>query len=390
MPSLQAFLSSARRECRYLLGSPSDLALATWIPCLLLLLMAWLFSGGLPRELPIAVVDLDRSATSRQLVRQLEASPGLKVSEQARSLSQALVLARELKIYAVVHIPVGTEAAIQRGGSGTVFSYYNASYQVAGQAAARDIDSAVQALAVELTATEVGLIRAPGALRAAPVAVQLSVLFNPSRSYEHFLLGLIFPAILHLAMCVAMVGAFGRELRDATVRPWLREAHDRLLPALLGKMTPYFVLFSLYGVASLLWLVLIRGTAMAADEMALLVLGQALMYLAYAALALLFVALTRNMVTALSVAGLYAGTSMAFSGATFPLQGAPWFTRVWSELLPYTAYLKLQGQQLEMGSALTVSLWPLATLLLFVLLAGVVGAVLYGRASRDPSAWGLR
>ncbi|HNP34329.1 MAG TPA: ABC transporter permease, partial [Woeseiaceae bacterium] len=121
-----------------------------------------------------------------------------------------------------------------------------------------------------------------------------------------------------------------------------------------------------------------------------LMLGQALMYLAYAAIALLFVAFTRNMASALSLAGLYAGTSLAFSGATFPLQGAPWFTRFWSELLPFTAYLKLQAQQLDMGSSLAVSVWPLSVLLLFVLIPGVGGVVLLGRASRDPAAWGRR
>ena len=124
---MQALLASARREYRFLRGSAWDLALATWIPCLLLIGMAWLFSAGVPRELPIAVVDLDRSATSRELVRQLQASPGLTVSEQPAALEQAFSLARGLKVYAVVLVPAGTGRDIQRGGSGTVFSYFNAS-----------------------------------------------------------------------------------------------------------------------------------------------------------------------------------------------------------------------------------------------------------------------
>lgn len=386
---MQALLASARRECRFLLGSPWDLALATWIPCLLLILMAWLFSSGVPRELPIAVVDLDRSAISRDVVRHLQASPGLTVSEQPVSLQSAFSLARALKVYGVVYIPAGTGHDIQRSGNASLFSYFNASYQVAGQAVARDIDAAVQAVSARLAVAEVALSRGPGSVRAAPVAVQSTVLFNPSRSYEHFLLGLLFPAILHMAMCVAMVGAFGRELRDATIQDWLRDSHNRLLPAVIGKITPYFLLFTVYGAAGLLWLLVMNGTGVAGG-LTWLILGQALMYLGYAAIALLFVAITRNMVSALSMAGLYAGTSLAFSGATFPLQGAPWFTRLWSDLLPYTAYLKLQAQQLDMGSALTVSLWPMGTLLLFVLVAGAGGVVLLRRASRDPSAWGRR
>ncbi|HNP65844.1 MAG TPA: ABC transporter permease [Woeseiaceae bacterium] len=384
---MQALLASARRECRFLRDSPWDLALATWIPCLLMIVLAWMFSSGVPRELPVAVVDLDHSTISRDLVRHLQASPGLIVAEQPASLQQAFSLARALDVYAVVHIPAGTRREIQRSGSATVFSYFNASYQVAGQAAARDIGSALQAASVRLAVSETALSRGPASVRAAPIAVQSSVLFNSASSYEHFLLGLLLPSVLHLALCVAMVGAFGRELRDATIRDWLHECHKRLLPAVLGKTAPYFLLFTLYGGASLVWLAAIRGGGVAGG-MVWLMLGQALMYLAYAAIALLFVAVTRNMASALSMAGLYAGTSLAFSGATFPLQGAPWFSRLWSELLPFTAYLKLQAQQLDIGSPLSVSAWPLAILSLFTLIAGTVGIVLMARATRDPVAWG--
>jgi ABC-2 type transport system permease protein len=52
---------------------------------------------------------------------------------------------------------------------------------------------------------------------------------------------------------------------------------------------------------------------------------------------------------------------------------APLFTRVWNLLLPLTAYVKLQTQQQFVGAPWSVSLWPLATLLLMVLVAGGIG-----------------
>ena len=42
------------------------------------------------------------------------------------------------------------------------------------------------------------------------------------------------------------------------------------------------------------------------------------------------------------------------------------------------------------GANLHVSLWPLGRLLAFVLLPGIVGYVLFGRAARDPRQWGRR
>jgi len=93
--------------------------------------------------------------------------------------------------------------------------------------------------------------------------------------------------------------------------------------------------------------------------------------------------------TALSLASLYAGTSIGFTGVTFPIDDASLFVRAWSAMLPFTAYVRLQSQQVY-GSRWTYAMAPVATLALFVVVPGMLGLVLYGRAARDPAAWGQR
>lgn len=384
----QAFVRSAVRECMRLRADPWDLAMATWIPLLALALFAWMFGAGVPRALPVAVVDHDNSAMSRQLVRMIDAAPGLQVAARPADMQQAWAAVRAAEVYAVVHVPEGSGREILRGGSAVVFAYYNASHQTAGQAAERGIGDAVQAAGGRFVRADVARIRGPDAVRAPPLRVQATVLANAARSYEQFLLGLLFPALLYLAACLAMVSALGRELRDGTAGEWLQSCGDRLLPAVAGKLAPYLLLFTVHGTGSLVWLAAIRGGV--AGSAALLLAAQAGLYLASAGIALLLVGATRNLGVALSVTGLYAGTALAFSGATFPMQGAPLFAQAWSRLLPLTAYLKLQVQQLELGADWTASLPTVGGLLLFMLVAGGIGLVLYGRGARDPAAWGQR
>lgn len=384
----QAFVRSAVRECMRLRADPWDLAMATWIPLLALALFAWMFGAGVPRALPVAVVDHDNSAMSRELVRMIDAAPGLQVAARPADMQQAWAAVRAAEVYAVVHVPEGSGREILRGGSAVVFAYYNASHQTAGQAAERGIGDAVQAAGGRFVRADVARIRGPDAVRAPPLRVQATVLANAARSYEQFLLGLLFPALLYLAACLAMVSALGRELRDGTAGEWLQSCGDRLLPAVAGKLAPYLLLFTVHGTGSLVWLAAIRGGV--AGSAALLLAAQAGLYLASAGIALLLVGATRNLGVALSVTGLYAGTALAFSGATFPMQGAPLFAQAWSRLLPLTAYLKLQVQQLELGADWTASLPTVGGLLLFMLVAGGIGLVLYGRGARDPAAWGQR
>ena len=382
-----SFFASAAREWNFLRHSPWELALATWFPWLLMAVLAWLLTSGVPRRLPIAVVDQDHSAMSRELVRLLDAAPALRVAARPAALSQAWPLARSLKVYAVVYVPRDASREVQRGRSGAVFAYFNASYLSSGQAAARDIGAAVQELAGRAAQREVARNRGPRSLRAAPVLVQTTFLFNSARSTQYYLLGLCFPLLLHFALCLSLAGAFGRELRDRTAGSWL--ASSRLFPAIAGKAAPYLLLFTLYGALSLVWLSAIRGAGVSGSAW-LLLLGQALMYVAYASSALLFVGATKSMGTALSATALYCGTALTYSGITFPSIGAPLFARVWTQILPYTPYNELQMQQLSIGAPWTASVPQLLALALFVLVPGSLGVLLYGRAARNPAVWGRR
>lgn len=359
--TLGSILRPAGRECRLLLSSPWELALATWLPWLLMIILAVLLRQGLPRDLPVAVVDEDRSPRSHDLIRRIDAAPAVAAVSYP-SLPAAWKAARALDVYGVVYIPPKANA---------VFVFNNAGYRTAGTSVANDVQGAVASAQVS------------------PIAVQTTTPSNPSRSYELFLLSVLLPAILHYALCLSVATAFGRELRDGTADGSLREAGGRPTAVIFGKLIPYVLLFSLWGYLSVVWLASL-GTGRIEGSLTVLLAGHILMILAYAAIALLFVGATRNLGKALSFATLYAGASVAYSSMTFPSEGASWFVRVWSALLPYTAYLRLQAQQLLMRAAPGDSLLPILILMSFVIVPGSLGAYLYAKALRDPKAWGAR
>ena len=379
---LDGFVASWRRELCAVRGSPADLVLLTVLPLLMLVSMAWMFSPSVMRDIPVAVVDLDHSGDSRLLLRMLDASPGVRIASQPTDLQEAYAQLRRLQVFAVVLVPRDVSRQALRGRQGTVFAYYNATYMTTGQSAARDIGDAVAAWNARLLRERIGLQVGPGKLRPAPIAVQSDILYNPARSYELFLLPLIFPAVLSLVLALAVAGSLGREIRDGTLPAWLGDAPG---PAIAGKILPYVLLFSVYGALGVAYLGGLRGDGVA-GSVALLLVAQPLFYLACATYALFFVGVTRDMGTALSAVGLSIGTALAFSSATFPVIDAPLFTRLWHHLLPLSAYIKLQTQQQFIGSAPLVSLWPLAALILMSAVAGGIGAWRLLAFARTPAA----
>ncbi len=375
-----AFVASVRRELRHWRGDRWELGLVTLLPWLLMALMMWLFSGAVLRQVPVALVDLDASPASRGLARTLDASPGLEIVSQPASLQEAQAQLRALDVFAVVLVPRDMSRRALRGEEAPVYAFYNATYMATGQSAGRDIADAVSAYNARLLKEQIARQTGPGKLRAAPVSVQATVLHNPARSYELFLLPLIFPAMLSLLAALAAGGAFGRERRDGLLADWLGR---QPWAAIAGKLFPYVALFSLYGGLGVLYLGYLRGDGIN-GSVVLLLLAQPLFYLACCCFALLFIAVARDMGSGLSLVGLTIGTALAFSGATFPVIEAPLFTRVWNALLPLTAYVQVQMQQMFMGSPWQVSLKPLAVLLLMALVSGGLGGLRLLRAARAP------
>ena len=58
-----------------------------------------------------------------------------------------------------------------------------------------------------------------------------------------------------------------------------------------------------------------------------------------------FVAGARRDVFGYSLSALYAGSALAYSGGSLPIEGAPTVARFWHQVLPFTHYLTAQMDQ---------------------------------------------
>ncbi|HET7795996.1 MAG TPA: ABC transporter permease [Rhizobacter sp.] len=363
------FAAGWRRELGWLARSPWDLALVTVAPLLVLVVLGAMFLSSSPHALPIAVVDADHSSTSRQLVRNLRAAAQVDVVAEPPDLEAAWSLARRTQVWAVVYVPRDLHREVLAGRKGEVLVYRNSAFYSIGALASRGIDGAVEALNAQLL-PQLQRERNLPAVRIERPRIQATVLFNPQLSYEWFLEALLQPGILHVLMSALVVVAVGREL--AQPGRWLAEAGGPVV-ALAAKLAPYVLAFTGWQLAGTAWLCGWRGWGVH-GSLLVLVAGQFALYACYAAVAALVALLLRDTYTALSAVALYGGPAMTFSDATLPLVGASTFTLVWSHALPFSAYVKLQMEQMFMGSPAAAS-WPWVGLML------AEGAVMFAAAA---------
>lgn len=378
------------REAAWLRASPWDLAMITVIPLGVCALVAWIFLAGLPRDLPVVVMDLDHSAVSRQLDRALDASPGISVAARTPDWQEALSLLRSRQAYGVVILPEHLASDLQTGRSATVQWFYNGQFQSHVGGLGRDVRAVVSTFSagIELAARE-KRGAAPVLARAQfePLRLRVATLFNETSNYEFFLGLALMPAIAQIFITLAVVSALGRELRRATVPAWLAAADGRWWLAVAGKLAwpaLSFGLQALIFVAVFAW-----GLGWTVQgSLPMLLAGLAALVAAQLALGVLLVGVTLALRNALSAAAFVTAPAFAFAGQGFPLQSMPAAARWWAEALPLTHYLQLQSRHWLAGAPALYSAADLLVLLVMALGMGGVGVVLLQRRAHRPQAWG--
>ena len=362
---------------------------------LLLPFLGWfillnVFINRVPRKLPIAVIDLDHSALSRQVVRAIDATPSAHIVDRAPDTFDAEGILRRGEAYAVVLLPEGLERRVGRGEAPPVSVFYNAQWMLPGSLITRDLRAAVGTLSTQM---DIGAQMAQGAsreqaiARANPIRVAVHALFNPSLDYAAFLLLALIPTLIQVFVLVMAVQVVGIELREGTADQWLTAGGGRVATALAGKLLPYALWFTVLHIGlfevTLRWL----GLEMAGSRV-MLYLGIALFTLAYQGLGLLLVTLTANLRLSLSLAGVLAGPAFAVAGVSYPLFAMPLAGRIWAALLPLSHHLALQSQQSLAGAPLAVSLPSLAALLAFVVILPLLCLRRLRRVLPDAAFWG--
>lgn len=388
-PPLQAVVA---REWRRLRADPWDFGMLTWIPLLLWLLMWWILSAGVPRDLPLAVVDADQSALSRNLVRWLDAAPGLHVALVTQDRDEALRMLRERSAFGILSIPQRMQADIASGRSVPVQWAYNAQFAAHAGGMARDVRAVVTTLSVGIE--RVGREKRGASVIQAnelyePIKMRLATLFNESGSYESFLGLAAVMSILQIFIGLAAVTAIGVELRDATVPQWLAFAHDRWSIAILGKLAIPLLAFLLHGLLVIALFAGLRGWRIE-GSIAMTLGGIFLLTLAYLALGLLIIAASLSLRTALSATAFIAAPAFAFSGQGFPLLAMPPLARAWAEVLPLTHYLQLQSRTWLEGAPWRSTLPEALILLGFATVFGAIGYLLLAQRGNQPGNWGRR
>lgn len=367
---LSSILEVMRREWGILSTRPIYFFGMVLAPFLTAFLLLYMMAGGLPQDMPVAVVDEDGSATSRALVRSLDAFQSSRVSLRALSMPEALSAMRRGEVYAIYHIPRGLQAHAGSARQPKIHYYTNGSYLMAGSFTFRDMK-----MLSELASAKVGLQTGQargrteeqimGAIQ--PIRVQLEVMSNPWLNYSAYLTTTILPGVLQLMIFLITSYSIGVEIKRRTARSWLAAAGGSMARALVGKLLPHTLIFLLVGwsLQGLLygWMgypLQSSWWSMAGAMLALVLSAQSL--------GVFFVALIPILRMSLSLGSLLGMLSFSISGMSIPVSTMSPAVQALSHIFPLRYYYQIGINQALVGAPWVEAMPLYLGLLAFLLL----------------------
>ena len=215
-------------------------------PLMTVFFFTTMLDEGLPQDLPIGVVDLDNSSTSRSLVRNLDAMQSSRVAYHFASITEARNAMQENKIYAYLYIPEDMSAKLLAGRRPKISYYYTMTCLTAGSMAMKDLKTIST-----LGSAAVGqaMLSAKGATPAQinaalqPVTIDAHQIANPEGNYNVYLTTALVPGILMLFMALLSSYALGMELKFDTGKEWLKKADGNIFVAIIGKYLIHTLIF---------------------------------------------------------------------------------------------------------------------------------------------------
>lgn len=161
------------------------------------LLYSWIYNNEVVREVDTAIVDLSHSHSSREFIRDYDASPDAKATYYCNSLDEAKELVRRQAVHGILYFPADFDTKLNRGEQAHVGVYcdmslmltYKAIYQTS-QAVASHINSGIQITQAG------GFTDRDDEITTEPLAFDEVPIFNTTGGYGNAIL----PAVLVLIL----------------------------------------------------------------------------------------------------------------------------------------------------------------------------------------------
>lgn len=365
------FVAVLKRELRRMTSRRLYFGVCIVLPLFCIFFMATIFGNGQMENIPIGIVDLDRTATSREIARTVSAVPTFKVTRHFTDAAQARRSTQRKEIYGYLVIPRNYEAHVMDGKDATLVYYYHYALLSVGSevhAAFETVLRQISVVPVAMQATALAIPESRIQSFLMPVSAQNHPLFNPDLDYSVYLSHPFFFVFFQVLILLTTVYAVGSEIKFRTGDEWLATAGGDIFIAVVAKLLPYTLL---YIAMSVLGNYVLFGVMEIPFSCGFLPLNLTaiLFVLATQAFALFIFSLFPAISIIISIVSMVGSLGATLSGVTFPVPFMFPVVYYASFLFPVRHFVEINQDLLYGNSGFAYTWQNFSVLFLFMLAA---------------------
>ncbi len=340
---IKSILNIAWRECGFLKSNPIYLFCMIVFPLLVTFFFTSLMNDGQPMKMPVGVVDMDNTTTSRALIRKLNAFQTTDIVGHYANVNEARNAIQRNEIYAFLYIPESTTDKLLSSRQPKISFYYSYTSLTGGALLFRDlktISTLGSAGVGSSTMSAKGYTSDQIKTFLQPIAIDLHPISNPWVNYNIYLSTMLVPGCMMIFMFLITAYSIGTELKFGQAKKWMRLAGNNPVIALTGKMLPQFIIFLTIFYTYLFYIFGVLGFPHPGGTGMILLLGF-VSVIASEGFGIFAFGIMPSLRMSMSICSLWAVLSFSMVGSAFPIEGMDPELQTLANLFPLRHYFMI-------------------------------------------------
>ena len=339
-------------------------------PIVVAIFFTTLMGEGEPVNMPVGVVDQDNTATSRAMIRRLDAFQTTHVVAHYPNMNEARNAIQRNEIYAFLLIPKGTTDGLLSSRQPKISFYYSSVTLVAGSLLYRDLKTIAS-----LGSANVGMAKLAALGKTEkeirtflqPINIDLHMVGNPWANYNIYLSTVMAPGVLMIFMFLLVPYSIGTELKFHRSRQWMNMAGNNIHIAIAGKILPQSVIFICVLLCYEFYIFYGLGFPHPGGIIPIVLVG-ILTVLACQCFGIFVFGLMPSLRMSMSICSLWSVISFSACGATYPLFAMDGMIQSMAQLFPLRHYYMIYQMCIFNGYPLLYAWFNILALVIFLFL----------------------
>jgi len=309
-------------------------------PLLYGILLGYVYGKGKVTDLPIIVVDQDRSEMSYKAIQMFEDNEVLNISALLYDQNNLAQIAIDKEATCVVIIPKGFEKMVLTKKYPEIVTIVNASNVLTANYASSALQVCLGTLKVGV---QMETLRKQGTPEKAllsqyePFKTSFIKKYNRSTNYMYFLWPGVLAAVLQQVLLLGLALSFASEFENGTFKKLVLKCPS-LFKLISVKIIPY--MFMSFGLWILYWLFTLWFRIPLYDNLWPLTIIAGIFILSVSFIGILVSIMVPSQLKATEILMVIATPSFILSGFTWPLSQMPIWVQGIANLIPLTHFLK--------------------------------------------------